>query len=209
MVCAALTLPAVVSGCGSEEAPAPNSVSSGAATETPPTELPGTALQSTDYVGLEDGNISFHLHWVNGPINKEGTAGAAPADLETVRTAAGQTFDRVMFRFVGAELPGYEVAWTAESSEGCAGGSAPPAGAKHLRVRFRPANSPGRITADVADDMVNIDGAAQTCAGGGAVEWHVAMSDSSQVRVLEMRQPPRLIVDVKEPDRMPTPVRAP
>ena len=176
----------------------------------PGTEQPGTTLQSTDYVGLEDGNVSFHLHWVNGPISKEATAGAAPPALETVRTAAGQTFDRVMFRFVGAELPSYEVAWTGESSEGCGRRSDPPAGAKHLRVRFRPATSPGRITAEVASDLVSVDGVAQTCAGDDVVEWHVAVSDSSQIRILEMRQPPRLIVDVKEPTRtLPTPTQRP
>jgi hypothetical protein len=201
---AALTLSVFLSGCGSDdEAPAPEVAgdSATAAAPTGGTEAEGTVLGTPDYVGLEDGNIAFHLQWVDGPIVKGATAGAASPTLESVRTAAGMLFDRVMFRFVGAELPGYEISWTSESTDGCSGRSQPPAGAKHLRVRLQPASSPSRVTPAVGTDLMNIQGVGQTCGGEGQLEYHVALRDSSQVRILELRAPPRLVVDVREPPR--------
>lgn len=198
----------ILAACGPSDAPETNQPD-GSVPEAPPStaaEAEGAVLENSDYVGLEDGNIQFHLHWVDGPIAKDPQPGAEAPALETVRTAAGASFDRVMFRFVGTALPGYEVAWETTARETCARQSAAPEGAKQFRVRLRGVNTGGRVSPQIEQGLANLKGVAQTCVEDDQLIWHLGVTDSAQVRVIELRSPPRLVVDVRQgPRRIPIP----
>jgi hypothetical protein len=188
----------LVTACGSKETADEQQGEAAAVPAAPGTVQEGTELESADYVGLEDGNVTFHLHWVGGPIAKDAAPGAQPPKLEAVRTAAGANFDRVMFRFAGSALPGYQLSWVTSPPETCARQSAAPEGTRHLRLRLRPVDTSGSVRPELADGHGNLRGVAQTCAEDGQLEWHFGVADSAQVRVLEMGGPPRLVVDVRQ-----------
>jgi hypothetical protein len=50
--------------------------------------------------------------------------------------------------------------------------------------------------------LSHLKGVAQTCVEDDQLVWHLGVVDSAQVRVLEMRSPPRLIVDVRRAPRI-------
>jgi hypothetical protein len=190
-----LTLSFLASGCGSGDAP--EGQQSDTTSAAAPAELEGSVLESPDYFGLEDGNITFHLHWVGGPIAKDAPAGTAPVALEAVRTVPATNFDRVMFRFAGPTLPGYQVSWVA-TPETCGRQTAAPAGTKQLRVRLLPTNTSSSVKPEVAEGHGNLEGVTLTCAEDDRLDWHLGVADSASIRVLELGTPPRLVVDIRQ-----------
>jgi hypothetical protein len=48
------------------------------------------------------------------------------------------------------------------------------------------------------EGLANLKGVAQTCAEDERLDWQLGVADSAQVRVMEMRSPPRLVVDVRQ-----------
>ncbi len=132
-------------------------------------------------------------------------AAAGVATLRQVRFARHEDFDRVVFEFDGA-LPGYRVAYGSAPAAAC--GSGRPvavAGAAHLETTFtgaRAHDDAGRSTVDArsaAPGLPNLRAAALTCDFEGHVAWTFGFAGRAPFRVLELRAPPRIVLDVRHP----------
>jgi hypothetical protein len=139
------------------------------------------------------------------PVRRPSTsAPERAAELQTVHAGREPGFDRVVFEFSGAGLPGYQVQYATVPIRAC-GSGAPVSlpGADHLVVRFEPAQAHdtlGRITsADraLAPRLPQVLALKLVCDFEGQVEWAIGLAARRPFRVLEDSQPPRVIVDVR------------
>lgn len=120
------------------------------------------------------------------------------------RAAAHEEYDRLVFAFEGATLPGYHVEYVDRPAHACGSGEAVYLdGEGWLAVTFRPAQAHddgGRAT--VAERRPRLDlplarEAALTCDFEADVTWVVGLASPNPFRVDELADPPRLVVDVR------------
>jgi hypothetical protein len=143
----------------------------------------------------------------------EGTAGIvekrrdtiAPALLRDVRTARHDGFDRVVFEFEGNNIPGYHVEYVDRPVRQCGSGEpVPVAGDAWLLVRTTPANAhteAGQPTIKERErnlDLPNLKEIELICDFEAEVSWVLGLASPNRYRVLELSNPPRLVVDVKQ-----------
>lgn len=142
----------------------------------------------------------------------EGTAGITakkyqirePALFTDVRAGRHEGFDRVVFEFSGEELPGYHIEYIDKPVRSCGSGEVVTlAGDAWLQVRFEPANShteDGKPTLrfrEVAPKLPIVLELKSTCDFEAQVEWVIGVASPNRYRVLELRSPTRLVVDIK------------
>jgi hypothetical protein len=140
--------------------------------------------------------------------------GGAPADetalLERIDLGRHDGYDRVVFRFRGAHLPGYRVGFVKRPlSEDGSGADVPIEGGAILGVRLEPASGfdlnqgegklvytgPKRVGGKEAG-LQTITELARTGDFEGVLQWAIGLDDASDFRVLELADPARLVVDV-------------
>lgn len=190
----ALLLLALLVACGPDERAEPEA---SGPREIPP-ESQINVLEPDDLAGLEEENVVFNLHWVGGPVNRNPAPDAETTTVEAVSTLAATGFDRAVFRFAEGSFPGYAVEWTEEPPVDCATGQpAEVPGERHLRVVLRPATVGGDAARPQLPAHPNLQALASTCSREGEAEWHLGVQGTAQVRVVEMREPQRLVVDVQ------------
>ncbi len=141
----------------------------------------------------------------------EGTAGITDKKnrisgaglLTGVRTGRHDGFDRIVFEFRG-ELPGYHVEYIDKPVRSCGSGEVVPlAGEAWLQVRFEPANAhtdEGKPTLDFRElepKLPIVLELKSTCDFEAQVEWVAGVSSPNKYRVLELKSPTRLVVDIK------------
>jgi len=138
-----------------------------------------------------------------GVVEKEG--GGAPALLMVVRTASREKFDRVVFEFEGARLPGYRVEYVDRPVRQCGSGEVVPvAGDAWLHVRLTPANAHTEAGQPTVKDRAlrldypNLKELIALCDFEAEVEWVFGLASPKRFRVLELTNPSRLVVDVKK-----------
>ena len=142
----------------------------------------------------------------------EGTAGIVDkkydikgaAILKEVRTAQHGNYDRVVFEFAGAEMPSYHIEYIDKPVRACGSGNVVPlAGDGWLEIRFFPANAhteEGKPTVENRERAPNhkiIKELKSTCDFEANVEWVLGVSSPNKYRVLELKNPTRLVVDIK------------
>lgn len=146
------------------------------------------------------------------PPDFTGTAGITDKKYETkgaavlreVRAAAHLGFDRVVFEFEGAEMPSYHIEYIDRPVRACGSGDVVPLrGDGWLEIRFTPAN------AHTEDGEPTVKNRAQTpnlkiikemkltCDFEAEVEWVLGVASPNRYRVLELKSPTRLAVDIK------------
>ena len=142
----------------------------------------------------------------------EGTAGItdkkyeikSSAVLNKVRTAGHNGYDRVVFEFEGAEMPGYHVEYIDKPARQC--GSGNPVNLKGdgwLEIRFYPANAhteEGKPTVENRELVPNhkiIKELKSTCDFEADVTWVLGVASPNKYRVSELKNPTRLAVDIK------------
>lgn len=196
----ALLIPAACGDGGDSEG------SAAAVPEAVPLEI--EPLDDDDLAGLDPAKVAINMPWGGGVVSREQTPRAARATLRDVRTEEHGAFDRLVLEFgTEAPFPGYRVAWAGSASTRC--GAETPlhtgAGPRPLVIALRPARAhedDGTPTIREPERRTRFPAVAearQICDDAGLVEWLLGVSDSSSVRVLEMRDPPRLVVDVAHP----------
>lgn len=141
----------------------------------------------------------------------EGTAGVTErkipevrsVELQSVRAARHEGFDRVVFEFAGS-LPGYRVEYIDKPVRRCGTGDAVEvAGQGWLKVRMTPAQAhdeKGRPTAGKTEPRPGLPILQQleaTCDFEGELSWVLGVAKPNRYRVLELKDPPRLVVDVR------------
>ena len=127
--------------------------------------------------------------------------------LEEVRTGAQEGFDRVVLEFRGETLPGYHIEYIDQPVRECGSGrSVPLAGDGWLSIRVHPARAhefegeEARSTIDErqrAPELPLLRELKLTCDFEGEVEWVLGVRAPNPYRVLELREPTRLVVDVR------------
>ena len=142
----------------------------------------------------------------------EGTAGIVErhyedrpvATLRAVRTARHDGFDRAVFEFSGKVTPGYHVEYIDKPVRRCGSGEATAvAGDGWLAIRMTPAAAHDEVghptlrERERALDLPILREAELTCDFEAVVTWVLGTASPNHYRVLELTDPPRLVVDVR------------
>jgi hypothetical protein len=145
------------------------------------------------------------------PKNREWTAGAVKlkrpevqmVTLRSVRAARNEGFDRVVFEFDGAQVPGYQLEYVDKPIVKCGSGNETEvAGQGWLQVTLTPtqAHEGGQVTIAERERKAAlpvIQELEQTCDFEGEVTWVLGNAKPNKYRVMELREPTRLVVDVQ------------
>ncbi|HEY6079835.1 MAG TPA: hypothetical protein VIW29_13570 [Polyangiaceae bacterium] len=124
--------------------------------------------------------------------------------LTDVRAARHDGFDRVVFEFAAETPPGYHVEYIDRPVRKCGSGEPTPiAGDGWLEIRFEPADAhtPSGAPTIAQREQVLALGVLkeleQTCDFEAQVAWVMGVSRPNRYRVLTLRQPTRVVVDVR------------
>ena len=124
--------------------------------------------------------------------------------LREVRTAQHTNYDRVVFEFEGAELPSYHIEYIDKPVRACGSGNVVPLkGDGWLEIGFIPANAhteEGQATVKERELSPNhkiIKELKSTCDFEAEVEWVLGVASPNKYRVLELKNPTRLAIDIK------------
>lgn len=187
-----LLLVAVLGACTADEG------------EQRPAEAEPAAAETTS---TDENNVSV----LSNPDTAAWTAGitAKPGDsistLIEVRTARHDGFERIVFTFEPERISGYKVEYVDRPVRQCGSGDVVELpGDAWLLVRLEPAQAhteEGRPTVADRDrrlEYENIKRLKLICDFEGIVEWVVAVASPNRYRTLELRNPARLVVDVRK-----------
>jgi hypothetical protein len=125
-----------------------------------------------------------------------------PLTLRDVRTGPQEHFDRVVFEFDADTIPGYRVEPIAKPVHCGSGLPAQVAGQSWLQVRFHPAqahNEEGGSTVGTLQKRTGlrvVQEIQEVCDFEGEVTWIIGLAARRGYRVLELGNPPRVVVDV-------------
>lgn len=199
----------LVGACSDTPRPAPEDV------PTPAEPVRIEALTEAELMGVSRDQIVMTLPWLDSPMSRDPAVNAARATLRSVEFAAGGTFDRSTFAFGDdAAYPGYRIVWNDSTAASCADSTSvkPPAGT--LVIRFEPSSAKADGETTVAQTsqrpaLPSIATARQLCDANDKLIWGLGAADSTRFRVVELRDPPRLVVDVRHKDADSAPTAAP
>ena len=143
--------------------------------------------------------------WTAGVVERPSGA-AGQATLESVTAARHAEFDRVVWRL--SEMPGVHLEHVDEPVRECGSGH-PVAlpGDGWLEVRLEPARAhtdEGRPTIPsrrIEAGLPVVLEIARTCDFEAVVTWVVAVRSPEPFRLLQLHDPPRVVVDVRHPSR--------
>ena len=123
-----------------------------------------------------------------------------------VRSARHEGFDRVVFEFLGVQLPAYKIEYIDKPVHACGSGDEVPfAGDAWLSVLFTAAQAhapEGDATIPMKDrtqspNLAVVKDLKLICDYEGEVEWVLGNTSPNKYRVLELKDPTRLVVDIK------------
>ncbi len=163
---------------------------------------------TTNLCQLRDSNTGQLI-----PPTFTGTIGTAevkkglerPVTLLSVNTTTCEGFDRVVFEFNTPATPGYHVSYIDKPIRQCASGqTVPVAGDAWLEVRMIPAQAhtdagqPTIAQTNRTVNLTNLRQLVQTCDFEGHVTWVLGVGNPKRFRVVELTNPSRIVVDVKQ-----------
>ncbi|QRK12035.1 hypothetical protein JQX13_19510 [Archangium violaceum] len=164
-------------------------------TQTPPS----SPTPDTQAAGPEDPK---NREWTAGLVDIP-RSGMMPVTLLEVREGRNEGFDRVVFQFQGDQLPGYHLEYIDKPVTKCGSGNPTEvAGQGWLEVRIMPAQAhvDGKVTVASRERMPKlpvIEEMELTCDFEGEVTWVLGVKHPNKYRVMELREPTRLVVDVR------------
>ena len=161
-------------------------------------------LGDADMAGLTMTELALELPWTRNKVSRDPAAGAPAASLRSAEMAGHEGFDRVTFTTDDA-LPatGYEIRIAeAGATAACGSESHELAAPRTLVVTFHPARAGDGSETWIAPGVRNTSAtrmgrAGLLCDGGDTVVWVAELEQGDQVRVLELRDPGRIAVDVR------------
>lgn len=182
-------------------APAAQTPDAGAATDAgaTPAPAPPPTPPGAQAAKLEDPN---NREWTAGIMDVK-RSGLKPVTMTEVRTARNEGFDRVVFQFAGDQLPGYHVEYVDTPVVKCGSGAPTElAGQGWLEVRMQPAQAHEGAQVTVAErerkpGLPIIQELELTCDFEGDVTWVLGVKHPNKYRVMELKEPTRLVVDVQ------------
>ena len=139
-----------------------------------------------------------------GVTEKKNTGISGVAIMNAVRTAKHGNYDRVVFEFAGTELPTYHIEYIDKPVRACGSGDTIPlAGDGWLEVRFTdaqahtPEGEPTIKDRQRSPILPVIKGLKITCDFEAEVTWVAGVASPNKYRVIELKSPTRLAVDIK------------
>lgn len=124
--------------------------------------------------------------------------------MSDVRSARHGTYDRVVFEFMGPEMPTYHIEYIDKPVRSCGSGDVVPfAGDGWLEVRFTDAQAhapEGDATIKDRSKSPNLPIVKDlkiTCDFEGEVTWVLGVASPNKYRVIELQDPTRLALDIK------------
>ncbi|AKQ69585.1 hypothetical protein A176_006497 [Myxococcus hansupus] len=160
----------------------------------PPVEVPPSDAPPEDPKNRE---------WTTAPVTLKRGPGQA-VTLRSVRTGTHADYDRVVFEFDGARVPGYQLEYVNKPVIQCGSGDETPlAGQAALQVTLTPArghDDQGRATVSALEmkpKLPTLLELVRTCDFEAEVTWVLGTKARTDYRVMELSGPTRLVVDVK------------
>jgi hypothetical protein len=188
-----------------------NNAELGAARASPP----ATPKQDTANAGIptstarpdEAEGIEQNFEGTPGITEKKNPNVTGSVVMAYVRSARHEGFDRVVFEFLGDQLPSYKIEYIDRPVSACGSGDEVSfAGDAWLSVRFTgaQAHAPGGdATIPVKDrtqspNLPIVKDLKLICDFEAEVEWVMGNSAPNRYRVLELSKPTRLVVDIRQ-----------
>lgn len=167
--------------------------------EPPTTPSPSPTTPPADEAASE---TSADFEGTAGITEKKSPTGGVL--LKETRSAKHGNFDRVVFEFEGAQLPSYKIEYIDKPVRACGSGDVVPfQGDAWLSVRFTGANAHTEAGEPTIKDRTRspnhtiIKDLKLICDFEAEVEWVLGVSSPNKYRVLELKNPTRLVVDVR------------
>ncbi len=139
-----------------------------------------------------------------GIIEKKNPNVTEVATLREVRSARHEAYDRVVFEFAGNEMPTYYIEYIDKPVRACGSGDVVPlAGDGWLEVRFSdarahtPEGQPTITDRTRSPNLPIVKDLRITCDFEAEVTWVAGVASPNRYRVLELKAPTRLVVDIK------------
>ena len=162
-------------------------------------------LTDADLMGIQRENIAMELPWTENRVTRD--PGASPRGIVTNYQATGHDgFDRLVVVFDEASpMPGYDVSIVESGAElPCGGGPevVSLASSRMLVVRTNPSRAAGETGRHVRVGTSSMDHTrfregGLVCDDADVSIWAAGIAEGSEVRVLELRAPVRLALDVR------------
>ena len=155
-----------------------------------------------------DASLSFPADSGTAGITMQRRGTIEPAILRSVRTASHPEFDRVVFDFGDARVPGYHIEYIDRPVRQCGSGDVVQVqGDGWLRVRLEPARAHEfrddtlavvTVTERNRDlSLPTLDQLVLICDFEAQVEWVLGVASPNRYRVMELERPARLVVDIR------------
>lgn len=196
VACLALTVACSSESGSTDQAPA--SPDSGVADQGVVRDRDSTP--ATDDPGEQQDAVS--IPWTHGVAESKSQDGIAV--LRAIRTARHDDFDRIVFEFTDGPLPGYHVSYIDRPVRQCGSGEVVPLpGDAWLAIQLQPAlahTDEGRPTLGARTfktALPNLLELASICDFEADVTWVGAVRMPSDFRIFPLREPGRLVVDVR------------
>jgi len=136
--------------------------------------------------------------------SKENPKATGAVLLRDVRSAVHPTYDRVVFEFDGPQLPSYKVEYIDKPVRSCGSGEVVPfTGDAYLSVLFTGANAHTGAGEPTIKDRTRspnlpvVKDRKRICDFEAEVEWVMGAASPNKYRVLELKNPTRLVVDIE------------
>ena len=195
-------------GCG--PAPADNTLNSNAVSgpagegnSGPLTSEPGTPTPTATPTEAPSDDIA-DFEGTAGIVEKKNPDITGIARMSEVRSARHGNYDRVVFEFQGNEMPTYHLEYIDKPVRACGSGDVVPlAGDGWLEVRFSDAQAhtpEGEATIKDRSRSPNLPIVKDlkiTCDFESEVTWVMGVASPNRYRVIELKDPVRLAVDIK------------
>ncbi|MBZ4330823.1 hypothetical protein K8556_08355 [Corallococcus sp. AS-1-12] len=140
--------------------------------------------------------------WTTETVQKP--RGEPPAiTLRSVRTGTHADYDRTVFEFEGPRLPGYQLGYVKSAQQCGSGDDVKTPGEAMLEVRFtlaRAHDDQGQATVaqrSLKPALPSLLGLERVCDFEGEVTWVLGTARRVPFRVLELKDPTRLVLDVQ------------
>lgn len=161
-------------------------------------------LTEADLAGIAATELALELPWTQNKVIRDAVPGAPAASIQGAEVVGHETFDRVTFLLdTSLPVPGYEISLAAAGSPlTCGSRPLELTAGRTLVVRFAPARASAEGEAWLPVRMDNTTASRMTRAGlacddDTTVVWLAELAQGDQVRILELREPSRIAVDVR------------
>ena len=161
-------------------------------------------LTDAELMGIPHGEVLLTLPWSENVVSRDPAPAAPRATLRSVTITGGDGFDRAVVEFgTDTPFPGYRIVWGDSAVTGCPAQVSPElAGTPTLLVRFEPASArddTGRPTVTETSRspaLPMLATARLLCERNDHLIWGFGTVAPTRFRVVELRTPPRLLIDL-------------